>query len=382
MGVQKARRLDSAGKVLRTPIKADRELPPFDRSAMDGYAARVSDFVGGKAFLKCVGSLEAGNLWKGTLKKRETVKIMTGAPVPDGADVVVKVEQSKSKNGMTMLDEPKITKWGNIHRMGADARRGETLVRGGEVLKPLHLSVAASVGMETLSVSRRVRACVISTGTEQAAVGAKPKPFQIRDSNSAYLLARLSSTGLADASFGGAIRDEPKALEKAMRNALEENDMVIVSGGVSMGDSDFTGATLERLGVKKVFHKCAIRPGKPVWFGLNKDAVAFGLPGNPVSIAVTFQEFVLPALRKMAGANVVMPRKLFLPLETAVRKGNSLREFRVARLTEKGTVEAFKGYGGSGDLVSASKSDGVIVLPEEIRELKAGTVVEFHPWEF
>lgn len=383
VGVEKTSFKKALGRVLRGPIKADRQLPPFDRSAMDGYAARVSDFKSGRASLRCVGSLEAGaGFWPETLKKGEALKIMTGAPAPAGADAVVKVENSKRAGETVFLLDPKISKWSNIHRKGSDAKRGRTLVEAGTLLNPLHAAVSASVGATTLTVSRKIKVRVISTGTELVAPERNPKPYQIRDANSSHLLSRLTLSGLVEAGLGGRFSDDPKALTAGLKNAIKNNDLVIISGGVSMGDSDHTSSVLRGLGVRKIFHKCAVRPGKPVWFGVKGGCFVFGLPGNPVSIAVAFFEFVLPALRKMAGMANPNPRSIRLILSSDVRKGNSLTEFRVARITPDGRVEALKGYGGSGDFVSAGRSDGVIVMPEEAKEIKGGSEAEFHPWEF
>lgn len=372
----------AAGRAIRDTVLADRQLPPFNRSAMDGYAVRSADFKNGVASLRCVGTLEAGRIWKGRLKKGEALKIMTGAPVPEGADMVVMVERSSATGNMVELREPSAARRLNIHRKGSDAREGEVLIGEGERFNALRVSVAASAGCVNPLVARKIRVSVISTGDEVIAPDKKPKPFQIRDANSAHLMARLSCIDLVAASFGGLVPDDPAAFKKTFKRAIASSDMVLISGGVSMGDSDFTFKTLATLGVKQIFHKSAIRPGKPVWFGIKGKAVVFGLPGNPVSVAVTFHEFVLPAIRKMAGLNNPAPRKLLLPLAGDVIKKNRLKEFLPARVTEDGmSVEPVKSYKGSGDFVSASKSDGVIVLPEKAETLKAGRVVEFHPWE-
>jgi molybdopterin molybdotransferase len=381
IGTENVKLADSAGRVLRTPIKADRPLPPFNRSAVDGYALRIADFHNGKALLDCIGILEAGNIFKKRIKAGEALKIMTGAPVPEGADAVIKVEHSERTGNNVELEERNLNKWLNVHRIGSDAKKGETILDKGVVLNPLHLSVASSVGATNLSVSRLIKTSVISTGTELVPTGKKPKPFQIRDGNSAFLIARILSTGLAEARFEGVIPDDLQKIKNAIRNSLAISDMVIISGGVSVGDSDFTGEAFEQLGVKKIFHRCAMRPGKPVWFGVKGNKTVFGLPGNPVSIAVAFHEFVLPAIKQIA-MSYPMPKALFLPLETEIQKRHSLKEFRVALITKTGAVEAVKSYGGSGDFVSSSKSDGIIVIPENSNKIKAGTTVEFHPWDF
>lgn len=374
----------AAGMVLRKPVRGDRPLPPFNRSAMDGYAVKCAGFKNGSARLKIAGVLEAGSEWKGRLKKGESVKIMTGAPLPDGAEAVVKVEQSRRVGNDVELTEPGINKWLNVHRKGADSKKGQLLLESGSFLAPGALAVAASVGAATLIVTRRINVTVITTGNELIQPHRKPKPSQIRDSNSVYLMGRFSGIGWAKASYAGTVIDDPKKFRKAITGAIKKSDVVIVTGGVSMGDSDYTYRVLNEIGVSKKFHKAAIRPGKPVWFGSKGKTLVFGLPGNPVSVAATFHEFVMPALKKMAGLSDgdALPMSVTLPLSQPVRKKHALREFRISVLANCGkSVEPVASYQGSGDFVSASKSDGVIVLPESARELKIGTLVEFHPWK-
>ena len=374
----------AAGMALRKPIRGDRPLPPFNRSAMDGYAVKCADFKNGVAKIIVAGVLEAGNEWKGRLKKGEGVKIMTGAPLPDGAEAVVKVEHSRRAGNNVELTEPDIKKWLNVHRKGADSKKGELLVDKGSFLTPGALAVAASVGATTLTVTRKINVTIITTGSELIPPHRKPKPSQIRDSNSFFLMGSFSGMSWANASYVGAVSDDPKKYRKVITGAIKKSDMVIVTGGVSMGDSDHTYRVLNEIGVSQKFHKAAIRPGKPLWFGIKGKTLVFGLPGNPVSVAATFHEFVMPALKRMAGLSGgdAMPMSVTLPLSQPAGKKHGLREFRVSVLSNGGgSVEPVAGYQGSGDFVSASKSDGVIVLPESAREMKTGAPVVFHPWK-
>jgi molybdopterin molybdotransferase len=188
-------------------------------------------------------------------------------------------------------------------------------------------------------------------------------------------------SGLASPKFYGIVADDPGKLAATIKKAIGQNDMVVISGGVSMGDTDYTYRVLKQLNVKKLFHRIAIRPGKPVWFGLAGKKPVFGLPGNPVSVTVTFHQIVLPVLRTMARAASVLPANYLLPLGMDVSKKHGLREFLLASLSDSGrTVVPQLGYQGSGDFVSAAKSAGVMVIPEEARSLTKGTVVEFNPW--
>ncbi len=371
------------GFVLRETIRADRPLPPFNRSAMDGYAVRYADLAKGLRRFRCAGTLEAGAAWRGTVRPGECLKIMTGAPVPPGLDAVEQVEKSKTDGACVELMTEAPERWQHIHRMGADCKKGARLIAAGEPLTPGRVAVAASVGAAKVAVTRAIRVAVIATGSELVGTAIKPAPYQIRDSNSRFLMARFLEIPWTTASFGGVIQDDPRALRRALAAALKNNDLLIVTGGVSMGERDHIPEILKECGVKNRLYKSAIRPGKPIWFGMKGATAVFGLPGNPVSVAATFREFVLPALRKMAGFGTVIPPALRLPLAAPAKKKHTLREFRVACYADGGAAVApVPGYQGSGDFVSAARSDGLIVIPEEARELPAGTVVEFHPWNF
>lgn len=412
-------KLDSAvGRVLMEDIKADRPIPPFNRSAMDGYAVRFSDFKKEQTLFTVVGTLEAGREWKGKIKKGETLKIMTGAPVPLGADMVIKVENSRIVNGalglsgvgskkrlntgapvplgadmvikvgnsrvvgdMVELTEIKPAKWLNVHRQGSDTKKGKTVLRKGKLLHPADIPTASSVGAAKVKVSKRLRVFVITTGSEVVSVDKKPKSYEIRDSNLAFLHAMFQSMPSISASYAGPLKDDPALFKKRLVKAISKSDLVIVTGGVSMGDSDYTYRVLEEIKVKKIFHKCAIRPGKPLWFGLQGRCAVFGLPGNPVSVMATFHEFVLPALKKMSNALDVMPKSLRLPLISPLSKKHGLREFRPALLTNDG-IASVGGYKGSGDFINASLGNGFVVLPEDKKDFPVGESVEFHPWTF
>ena len=369
------------GFVLRETIRADRPLPPFNRSAMDGYAVRYADLAKGLRRFRCVGMLEAGDAWRKQVRTGECLKIMTGAPVPSGLDAVEQVEKSRLEGAYVELSTKAPERWQHIHRMGADCKEGARLIVAGDALTPGRVAVAASVGAAAVRVTRAIRVAVVASGSELVDTARKPAPYQIRDSNSRYLMARLAGIPWTAASFGGVIKDDPRALRRALASALKKNDVVIVTGGVSMGERDHIPEVLKECGVQNRLYKSAIRPGKPIWFGVKGKIAVFGLPGNPVSVAATFSEFVLPALRKMAGFGAAVPPSLYLPLAAPARKKHALREFRIGCYANGGAAVApVPGYQGSGDFVSAGRSDGLIVIPEEVRKFPAGTVVEFHPW--
>ncbi len=369
------------GFVLRQDIRADRPLPPFNRSAMDGYAMRHAEVAAGRRTFMCVGMLEAGAAWTKPVPPGHCLKIMTGAPVPAGLDMVEQVEKTRHNGGKVELLASSPVRWLNIHRMGADARKGARLLPKGVALTPGRVAVAASVGAASVQVTRPIKVTLVATGKELVRTVQRPALFQIRDSNSRFLLARLAGFPFVACAFAGVIKDDPAALKRTLAAALAKSDVVVISGGVSMGERDHTPDVLKTCGVKNRLYKSAIRPGKPIWFGAKGKTAVFGLPGNPVSVAATFQEFVLPALRKMAGFVQPLPPVLHLPLAAPARKKHQLREFRVGNYADGGrAVAPVATYQGSGDFVSAAGSDGLIVIPEEARELPAGTVVEFHPW--
>jgi len=374
----------ATGRVLRKSVRADRSIPPFNRSAMDGYAVRSADFVDGKAELAKAADIPAGTEWDGRLGKGQCASIMTGAPVPKGADAVVKVEQTKTCGDKVLLDEPKVEPWHNVHRRGADARKGQALIAPGRPISQGEIGVASSVGAHELDVSRCIEVAVLSTGREVVRPSATPTPFQIRDANSPTLLSALATLPWCRGRSFGIAPDSEKPLERLIQKALDRCDVLLVSGGVSMGEFDLVPDVLSRLGIRQAFHGISIRPGKPLWFGASKAGkLVFGLPGNPVSVRVSFREFVTHALRRMARFAEPMPSALRLPLAEDFRKKHDLTAFSLARLTTCPTSSQVEPvpHEGSGDFVSAALSDGVFVVPADTRLVKAGTLVEFHSWQ-
>lgn len=373
----------SIGRVLCEPVRADRPIPPFNRSAMDGYAVRSADFVDGKAELTKVADIPAGTEWDGRLGKGQCASIMTGAPVPKGADAVVKVEQTKTGGDLVLLDEPKIEPWHNIHRRSADARKGQVLIAPGRPIGQGEIGVASSVGAHGLKVSRCIDVGVLSTGREVVQPSVTPTPYQIRDANGPTLLSALAMLPWCRSHSFGIAPDSDKPLERLIRKALDRCDVLLVSGGVSMGEFDLVPDVLSRLRVRQSFHGLAIRPGKPVWFGASKAGkLVFGLPGNPVSVRVSFREFVTHALRRMARFAEPIPPALTLPLAEDFRKKHDLTAFSLGRLATgpSGTQVEPVPHEGSGDFVSAALSDGVFVVPAERKTVEAGELVEFHAW--
>ena len=374
----------AAGRVLRESVRADRPIPPFHRAAMDGFAVRSADFVQGKAELIEVANIPAGTQWEGRLASGQCARIMTGAPVPKGADTVIKVELTRCRGCQVAMHDPGIERGQNIHRLGADARRGAVLLRAGATLGQGEIGVASSVGVCAAAVSRRIVVGVLSTGKEVVEPSEEPSPFEIRDANRPALLSALSAMPWCKAVGFGIAPDSEKALQRLIQKAIARCDVLLVSGGVSVGDYDLVPDALRRLGVRKVFHGVAIRPGKPLWFGASGHGkLVFGLPGNPVSVRVGFREFVTPALRRMAGFALPFPAGLMLPLAEPFKKKHSLTAFALGRVVADSTTSRVcpVPHEGSGDFVSAAASDGVFIVPADVKAKAAGDVVEFHPWQ-
>lgn len=282
---------------------SDVDIPPFEKSAMDGFAVQTRDFSGasGPVRLRIVGESRAGAPFRAAVRPTECAAIYTGAELPADCDAVVMVEKSVEEGGFVRLDDrPKPGQ--HVCRRGEDLRAGATVLRAGRRLSAIDLSVLAAVGCEPVPVFRRPRTAVVTTGDELVAPTQKPGPGQIREGNTFYLAARAAQCG-ADVVNLGVVPDDEAVLERRFRDALETCDAVITTGGVSMGKYDLVGAVLERCGVEPVFHKIAIKPGKPLWFGMRGRVPVFGLPGNPVSCLIGFEVFVRPALAKMERAD-------------------------------------------------------------------------------
>ncbi|MFH1276872.1 MAG: gephyrin-like molybdotransferase Glp [Candidatus Eisenbacteria bacterium] len=385
VGAERVPLAEAVGRVLAAPVRADRDLPPFRRSERDGWAVRSADLAGGTAALRWDGrAIFAGDEPGAPVEAGTCVEIMTGAALPEGADAVVMVEKSRRQDGVVEMDEEKIRPDLHVHRRGADASAGEELIPAGASLTPSRIAVCASVGAAEPEVRRPVRVSVISTGDELTAYSDDPGPNRIRECNGPALGAIIRGLPWMEMRSWRIVADDAPALEQAIREVLVHSDVVILSGGVSMGEKDLVPDALAACGVRRVLHKVAIRPGKPFWFGAaDGDRVVFGLPGNPVSLQVTFREFALPGIRRMAGFTDVHSPALRIPAAEAIGKTIALRQFVPARLETGpggGTTARPVENGGSGDFVSASRAEGVIVLPEGPLRVGPGDLVTFHPW--
>jgi molybdopterin molybdotransferase len=373
--------LDCGNRVLAVPVLADRDQPPFDRSTRDGFAVRASEF--GHGALKIAGQIRAGELWQGgALESGHAIEIMTGAPVPEGADAIVMVEHVERVDAAIRPTGGRTIRNGeNIVRRGSEARAGETLLPPGTIIEAAEIALAASCGQSRLTVSRRPRVAIVATGDELVEIEATPEPRQIRNSNSYGLAALVTETG------GDAVRmpiapDRLPALEEIIRSA-RSSDLMLLSGGVSMGEYDLVEEVLHTMDAEFFFTGAKMQPGKPVVFGRLPAAddlpgqFFFGLPGNPVSTQVTFHCFVAPLLRAMAGAATYGPRfaQATLSEDTASKPG--LMQLLPAHLTPDRTRPLVKlvSWQGSGDLAANARANCYAVLPPEKEQLTTGEVI-------
>ena len=368
--------LDALGLVLVDDIAADRDVPPFRNSAMDGYAVRGDDVGSAPVELRVVGEVAAGGFPDRAVGPGEAMRIMTGAPMPDGADTVVRVEDTDNASDVVTIAAatPKGTA---IRQAGEDLKAGETIITTGTVLRAAEIGLLASAGRARIRVRKRPRVAVYSTGDEIVDLDAPLERGQIRDSNRYTLASAIRAAG-AEPWVRGIVRDSPDALRAALREGLAA-DAIVTSGGVSVGDHDHLKPVLSELGTID-FWAIAIRPGRPLAFGELKDGdrrvPIFGLPGNTVSALVTFEIFVRPALLRMQGrANVSRRRAKARRLEP-VDKIGALRVFaRGIHDPEAGTVR-LTGPQGSGILRSMSLANCLIDLPIGPSRIEQGAVVD------
>jgi len=363
-------------RVLAEDIRADIDLPPFDRARMDGYAVRSSDLGTVPVKLRVIGEIAAGAQFDRRLNAGEAVKIFTGAPVPSAADAVQKVEVTRA-NGSAVEILESVTPGQFITPRASEIASGEVVAEAGREIGPAEMGVLASFGYANVSVGRRPRVAVMSTGSELVNVSSKPSGAQIRNSNS-YTIAAYAERAGAIVDDLGTVEDTPEATRDALLRAAGNRDMVITSGGVSMGDYDLVKAALDEIGAEVFFDKVSIRPGKPTVFARRDKTFFFGLPGNPVSTSVTFNVFARPAIRKMQGdANPALPL-VRARLARSLKDASSRRSYLPARLSiEDGQAmaESLK-WGGSSDLVAFMKATALIIVPEDVHEIEAGELVD------
>lgn len=392
-------RLEKArGRVLASDVVSDLDLPPFEKSAMDGYAVRSGDFPYGPRSLRVVGESKAGMPYPGAVGPGECVAIYTGAEVPADCDAVIMVEKSRrpaSAPGaegddaqaapaavevVQLDDKPKA--WQHICRVGEDLKKGETTLVAGKRLTAIDLSVLAAVGCEYVPVRPRPRVALLTTGDELVPVSSIPKNGQIREGNTYYLAARLEESG-AQVENLGIVADDEAQLERVVRAVLSRCDVLITTGGVSMGKYDIVGGVLEKVGFEPVFHKVSIKPGKPLWFGMCGSTPVFALPGNPVSCLIGFEVFVRPALAKLEGESTDAweDARLTGRWRGGATKPNDRQQnlpVRVVRAEDGADELVPLAWTSSADIVELSRAQGLAVV-EPGRVVSEGEVLEWRP---
>jgi molybdopterin molybdotransferase len=370
-------------RVLAADVISPLDVPAHDNSAMDGYAVRFSDLkTDGEVTLKVIGTAFAGAPFAGGLKPGETVRIMTGGVVPQGADTIVMQEHVKAAEGRVTVGAGH-RKNQNLRRAGEDLKAGAPALKRGKRMRPAEIGLVASLGIAEIDVYRKLRVAFFSTGDELVSIGTVPKEGQIFDSNRYTIYGMLERLGCEVIDMG-VVRDDPKLLEQAFAQAADTADVVITSGGVSVGEADFVKDLLNEMG-EVVFWKIAMKPGRPLAYGRIGKAHFFGLPGNPVSVMVTFYQFVRDALLKLSGENPLQPVPSFkVACTSALKKTPGRTEFQRGILSRDANGHLsvrVTGEQGSGILRSMSEANCFIILPTDQGNVTPGTLVEVQVME-
>ena len=377
--------LDSLDYVLAEDIRSGINIPPFDNSAMDGFAVRFADAREARrrhpVSLKIIDDIAAGKTSRKQVRRGEAIRIMTGAPLPRGADSVVMVENTVV-DGDRVKVYVAVTKEENVRLAGEDIRKRERALRKGTLIRPQEMGILASLGKKEIRVIRRPKVAIISTGDELVSIDQPLAPGKIRDSNRYALNGQILKAGGEVVDLGIVPDDETKLI-KTIKKAADQADVVLTTGGVSVGDYDLVKEILAKLG-QIHFWRVNMKPGKPLLFGSIEDKLLFGLPGNPVSSMVVFDQFVRPCLLKMAGRKRLLRKRETAIIQEKMKKKFGRREFVRGKLSlEKGKYVAYlTGPQGSGILKSMSLADGLIILPEEKDGVKRGDEVSFESFDY
>jgi len=373
-------RLEQAvGRVLASSLSSDVDLPPFVKSAMDGYAVRSSDFALGveETSLELIGESRAGVPFDDVLGAGQCAAIYTGAEAPRGADAVVMVEHSRA-DGLRVVLRDRPTPGQHLCERGQDLRVGQAVLAPGRRVRAVDLALLAAAGCEPLAVVRRPRVAILTSGDELVPPSERPGRGQIREGNTLHLAAMACAAG-AEVVARGVVRDDPEELRASFERALSDCDALITTGGVSMGKYDLVGQALEACGVSGVFHRVAIKPGKPLWFGARGVVPVFALPGNPVSCLVNHELFVAPALRRLGGESAPAAPLLRGRWRGTARPANpreQLLPVRIEAESDGGVGLHPVRWNGSADVVGVSNCQGLAVAPLDVA-LAPGAVLEF-----
>ncbi len=377
-GVEKVSLDQALGRVMAEDVVSRINNPPLDNSAMDGYAVIAGDIQSATpenpVKLEMVEEIAAGYTAKGTLKPGQTMRIMTGAPIPPGADAVL-MQEDTQKDGDSILCLDRADVEENIRRAGEDIKIGESVLKKGTTLSPAHIGMLAVIGRSQIAVSQRPTVSILSTGDEILELDETPQGPQIFNSNGHMLAAQIKSAGGIPIYLGIA-KDTEKDLMEKFEWALKA-DIVVSSGGVSVGDYDLVKSTLQKMGQDMLFWKVAMKPGKPLAFGRIGKTPIFGLPGNPVSSFVSFEQFVRPSLRKVLGCSDLSHKTVQAKLTRTINKKPGRLHFlsSIVSWTDGEYTVTPAGEQGSGILKSAANANGLLIFPLEAEEIKQGQEV-------
>ena len=366
---------NSVARVLAEEIRADMDLPPFDRSQMDGFAVKTEDVKNAPVKLKIIGESIAGKGFDGEMNSGEAVRIMTGARIPDGADSVQKVELTEEKDGfIQILEATKLNQ--NTVLRGAEIETDAKVFDAGEIVTENMIAGIASFGYENVKVFRRPRIAILSTGTEIVDISEMPQKDQIRNSNS--IMLKIFADKFSDAQILPHVKDDIENLKKTIADAVEKFDVLITTGGVSVGDYDFTKPVLREIGAEIFFEKISLKPGKPTVFAKKNKCLIFGLPGNPVSAAVTFFLFVRTALLKMQSAEMCELKKGFAAASEKIKAAKERDSVLPVSLSsdKKGNlkIETLR-FSGSSNFIAFARADALAFVPQG-KSLEKGDVAE------
>lgn len=365
---------NSTGLVLAEEPVSGIDMPPFDQSAMDGYAFKHTPDIQSGSRLKIVGEVQAGHDEETHLTAGEAYRIFTGAPIPAGADTVIMQEHTET-SGDELIINTVPQAGANVRKQGEQIKEGERPLKKGTVIGPAQMALIATLGIDTFKAYPKPRVGIVVTGNELVKPGTSLPMGGIYESNSYMLKSCLDSIGI-DNHVYHRVPDEYEEVKRFIEQGLSEFDMLLVSGGISVGDYDFVGRALEELGVEKVFHKIKQKPGKPVYFGKKGETAVFGLPGNPASSLVCYYEYVYPAIRLMSGWKNPYLKKLKLPVAEGYSKRAGRAEFLKAKV-EQGVVHILDGQ-SSAMIRSFASADALIYLPEDCTQININDLVEVH----
>ncbi|MCX6252889.1 MAG: molybdopterin molybdotransferase MoeA [Bacteroidia bacterium] len=361
--------IDSLNRVLAGDITSDMDIPPFNKATVDGFACRKANL---ELELEIIETIAAGMQPENAISEHQCSRIMTGAAVPKGADMVFMVEDSLILPSGKVKYAGSFTK-GNISIQGEDIKNGDSVLKSGKLIRPQDIAVMASVGCISVIVSKMSRVAVISSGDELVEPSQKPGICQIRNTNAYQLMAQVQRAG-AKGKYLGIARDDEEATYDIVKKAISECDLVLITGGVSMGDFDFVPSVLERAGVKILFSRVNIQPGKPTTFGVHPKALVFGLPGNPVSSFIQFELLVRPLIYKMMGYQWD-PFTIHFPMKDSFsRKSIDRQAWIPVVITKEGFVSPVD-YHGSAHISALALADGIIALPVGKKTIEKGEVV-------